>query len=514
MRAHPVPTLFLQSVACLVPSFVLGCGSTHGGAAGSASEGGAASDADAAPSADAVAVDSSSTGKTQVDAAEADGPPAAPIADAAVEGGDEPPAPLAADTGSACPASSGAGTLHSGEIAADETWGALTGPHIVTGPLRLRGNATLTIAPCAQVRIRGGHSIYVQDSATLTAQGTPSGPIAIGADDPTQPWGFIQIFAPATARFAYATLDNGLADRSMTQAYGMIEARGNQDAPAQEVLKVDHVTVRNSGGYGVSLRAGGAFTRDSEALTITGSAQQPIRILPRLAGNLPTGSYTGNRDDTIDVETEAGGEVNFEDVTFHDRGVPYRIGGDQKGDTRGELRVGPKHYTLTLEPGVTLGFKPGASRLLVDFSPHSTSGVLVAQGTAAKPIVFTSGADVPARGDWIGIQFGEIIDPATVMNHIQILFAGGATTANSYHCLPDGSYSRNEDAAIWFAQQPPAGILANSAIVESAGVGVNLGYYGSYVDFLSTNMFESIAGCKISYPRDTSGACPSSVPCP
>ena len=53
--------------------------------------------------------------------------------------------------------------------------------------------------------------------------------------------------------------------------------------------------------------------------------------------------------------------------------------------------------TLTVEPGVTVRFDPGKG-LRVD-------GALVARGTAAEPITFTSSQSIPARGDWANIHF-------------------------------------------------------------------------------------------------------------
>jgi hypothetical protein len=53
--------------------------------------------------------------------------------------------------------------------------------------------------------------------------------------------------------------------------------------------------------------------------------------------------------------------------------------------------------TLTVEPGVTVRFTPGR-RLQVQ-------GTLIARGTAAAPILFTSSNDNPSPSDWDGIQF-------------------------------------------------------------------------------------------------------------
>lgn len=64
----------------------------------------------------------------------------------------------------------------------------------------------------------------------------------------------------------------------------------------------------------------------------------------------------------------------------------------------GEITV--KNATLTIEPGTVIKADvTSLSRLVV-----TRSGKLVANGTAANPIVFTSNAATPDRGDWGGIS--------------------------------------------------------------------------------------------------------------
>lgn len=56
---------------------------------------------------------------------------------------------------------------------------------------------------------------------------------------------------------------------------------------------------------------------------------------------------------------------------------------------------------LTIEPGTTIKFESGA-QLSIGYSENST---LIANGTADKPIVFTSNAAIPSAGAWNGIYF-------------------------------------------------------------------------------------------------------------
>lgn len=430
-------------------------------------------------------------------------PPALVPLDAAVT-----PSP---DTGttlpSTCAAPTGAGVAHNSTITANETWKAGDGPHVVTFGIKIDKAATLTIEPCAIVRVQKGYSITVEGN--LIAEGTETKPITFQADAATSPWGSIEVFAPGKAKLAYAALSDGGSGGG--NALGMIEARGDQLAAVQDILKVDHVTVSGSSTYGVSLRAGGGFTSDSQALTITKSKKAAMRILPRLATNLPSGTYTGNAEDAFVIETEAYGEINYEDVTFHDRGVPYRVG----ADSLGALTVGPKHFTLTLEAGVKLAFKKNGVLSAKDATP--TTGVIVANGTAAKPVVFTSSAAAPAAGDWVGIQLGAVADASFKLDHVEIRFAGGASQANSFHCQPSptiaGAFSTSEDAALAIYHQPAKAYLTNSLVADSARDGVDNAYTGTLVDSKATNTFTNVAGCAQTLPRPTAGQCPN-MGCP
>lgn len=405
------------------------------------------------------------------------------------------------DVVSACAPVTGEGTTHL-ELSGDETWTAAGSPHVVAADLTVAEGTTLTVEPCAEVRLEPGRRIGVQ--GTLNATGAADRTILFTATDAASPWGSLVVTDPGRMTLAHTTVDHGGAPDAT--AYAMIDLRGDQLAPAAPVLEVDHLTVRGSSTFGVSLRENAGFAPGSTALTVTGSATAPLRVLPRLATNIPDGDLTGNGEDVIAVEAEVGGNIDLEDVTFHDRGVPYRVG----GITLPDLVVGPSPVTLTLEPGVELRFGP-AGRLIVDVSGDA-GGVLSAVGTADAPIVFTSASATPQPGDWVGIWI-EHVDAATRLEHAEIRHAGGASGANGFHCEPDGTFS-DEDALITFWEPPTASILTASLLADSPTRGINLAYTGDPIDLMATNTFENVAGCKISTPRPAEGGCPASSPCP
>jgi len=87
---------------------------------------------------------------------------------------------------------------------------------------------------------------------------------------------------------------------------------------------------------------------------------------------------------------------------------------------------------LTIEPGVTVAFEPGAY-LQIGYGCYP--GALAASGTLSDPIVFTSSASVPAAGDWDGITFNDTAsDSLSVLDHCVVEYGGGGTSnqANVY----------------------------------------------------------------------------------
>jgi parallel beta-helix repeat protein len=92
----------------------------------------------------------------------------------------------------------------------------------------------------------------------------------------------------------------------------------------------------------------------------------------------------------------------------------------------------PAGVTLTINPGIVIKSFYSGHRIRIE-------GKLLAEGTEAEPIVFTSVKDdgfgnphdtnkdgtntVPARGDWSGIVFKNGSDPASVMDYCIVKFA-------------------------------------------------------------------------------------------
>lgn len=252
------------------------------------------------------------------------------------------------------------------------------------------------------------------------------------------------------------------------------------------------------------------FSDDSTGLTVTGAASFALRVEADVAGSIPDGAYDGNGLDEILI---AGEEPILGDMTLHDRGVPYRVG-DSLGS--GELRVGGGEgvATLTIEPAVELRFKAGGLLSIEHFTTDEpASGALVAVGTADAPIVFTSAADVPQAGDWVGIWFGNVPDPADLIQFAEVSYAGGESVSGSSSCPVPGLLIN--DAAIRIWGLPAQSFVRDTHIVESATHGIDRGWRSaSQPDFRATNTFDGIAACLQTWPGDPDQECPDPAPCP
>lgn len=83
--------------------------------------------------------------------------------------------------------------------------------------------------------------------------------------------------------------------------------------------------------------------------------------------------------------------------------------------------------TLTLEPGVEVRFN--ANYYLMIGVSSGDPGALVAQGSEAGPIVFTSNKATPAPGDWNYIAFYPTFSGTCVMAHCTVEYGGAGTGA-------------------------------------------------------------------------------------
>jgi hypothetical protein len=277
-------------------------------------------------------------------------------------------------------------------------------------------------------------------------------------------------------------------------------------------LHVDDVEITGSQSQGVYINGDVGFDATSQNLRVHGSTGYPVHVYARVIGSIPSGNYVGNGHDAIAI-AGAGGPV-LDAQTMHHRGVPYHVGSGPDGgrmDVNTQLN-GPG-AVLTLEPGVKMQFPPGG---MLSVGASGLGGALVASGgPGALQILFTSDQGAAAQaGDWLGIVFNDPVAGQSVMQNARVEFAGGATVSNNASCPYPGRAGVNY-AAIRIFGPPPGQFITSTEIASSARDGIDRGWSNDFQpDFLPTNTFSAVVGCKQTMPRTTNGVCPPSPPCP
>jgi hypothetical protein len=432
------------------------------------------------------------------------------------EGGE--PLGGAAPTATACPTPTGAPIEHSTRIEADETWAA--GLHDVTFDILVHNDATLTIEPCAVVRVIPTRGFQVNGGGKIVAHGSADQPIVFQGQDHAA-WGSILVDSTGYVDLAYVTVqDAGELGATRGSAGGALHLAGVFDQPLQRLAKVDHVTLEGAVRFGAVLEMRGAFTDDSDSLTITGSGEMAMWASASSLGSIPPGDYSGNMVDAIRIKTDTNVDA---DVTIHERGVPYVVGGDGASSQLRVHGLDDKLAVLTIEPGVTLEF-PKSDRDSALYLQHSSnapvdapSGALVAVGTAKKPIVFTSAEATPAAGDWIGVWF-DAFSAQDELDYVRVEYAGGDTGTDSFSCgTPQAPNKSTNRAAIAIFAEPTGEFVKHTTIAGSAWNAFDRAWTnGTAVDFRPTNTFSNIQYCAQTYPRQEgpSATCPAMCDAP
>ena len=410
-----------------------------------------------------------------------------------------------------CAAQTGAGTTH-GSITTAQTWTEAGSPHIV--PFDIGISAAVTIQECAVVRIVKGGTVTVSPGGSLVANGSTGRPVTFEALTAGQAWSSIRNLG-GTLSLNHALLTGGGDPLSTNAAYA--GALHMQSPGTTGIFHVDDVEIAGSLSQGVYINGAVGFDASSQNLRVHGSAGYPVHVYARVIGSVPSGVYTGNGHDAIAIAGSGGPVLDAQ--TMHNRGVPYHVGsGADGGRLDINSQLSGRAAVLTIEPGVTVQFPPGGT-LNVD----PTSGVNTAQGaliaiggTAAdQKIVFTSDQGAAsAAGDWLGIGFGGAIDPRSTMQNARVEFAGGQTVSNNGSCPYPGRVGVNY-AAIRIFGPPTTQFITDTTILASLRDGIDRAWRADLQpDFLASNTFTAVAGCKESTPRTFNGVCPANPPCP
>jgi hypothetical protein len=189
---------------------------------------------------------------------------------------------------------------------------------------------------------------------------------------------------------------------------------------------------------------------------------------------------SGNdQDATIAVTITTGGGPTYHsdnitsDETWHASGNPHIV--------TGAIGVGNGdggRATLTIEPGCIVKFEADADAGIG--CGWVAAGSIVAVGTPTLPILFTSNATVPRRGDWRGLSF----------------FDGTMTTAHFSYCTIE--YTGYDAGAALYVAWGAVVRMDHCTIRQGAGPGISYEHAG-HVEQFNNNTITTCAG----YPLET-----------
>jgi hypothetical protein len=403
-------------------------------------------------------------------------------------------------------------------ITSDATW---SGDVYIDSRVVVRNQATLTIEPGTNVFFCGEYDIFIDDisdvGGTLIAEGTAENPITFTTDPSATRWGRLLFNGTAAplqpSRVRHAVFENG-GGSTPPDAFATIMLSGTRGSVDGGPL-LEHVTIRNSGSYGLYVRTDDTVANPFALsnLTVSGSARAPLLVyagaMRGLGSNL---NLSGNAEDVIEIGAGivGGGRTRY-DQTWRNYGVPYKL-----RDKNVVTLVDDRNPILRIEPGVTIQMGEEAGFRL-------TRGGLIAEGTAAEPITFERAPDAPAP--WGNIEIDDRFSPsASSLAYVNILDAGdpqgavairsgtlsikhaqirrsagpGVYLADSFLQISDSLLESNDVGVLFTVRS--TGVLRNNSIVGNpVGVDNNDGR-GTCVDAIG-NYWGSAAG-----PADNSAA--------
>ena len=349
--------------------------------------------------------------------------------------------------------------------------------YVLLGSLTINAGASLTIAPGVVIKPTGGQVIDVSGNLTMNGTAAAGDEIVITSihDDNyglpvdtnnngslTAPapnnWGYVYFRQGATgsvqyARLKFATTSSSLGALTMfNNSIGVSNCTISDQGHGLAILGVSNPAITN-----VAINNGG-----STPILMSVSANPTFSGITFLANAI---TALGLQGESIAVDSH----IFFRTVAGYTNITYYVMNGSIH-------MLSPA--ILTIDPGVVIKNQMSGGGFVID-------GGLIADGTPASPIVFTSERDdtygnpldtngdgsitVPAQGNWTNIHFtGTADDAHSVLDNCRITYASSA---------PSDGYPTN----VW--------ITSSAAVVSNCFV--SKGNYGIRVDGNGTPVLDA-----------------------
>jgi len=399
------------------------------------------------------------------------------------------------------------GKYVSGIISIDTLWRFADSPYIVTDTIKFYSTTsepTLTIEPGVEVRFDGGYYLQIgsiSGKGILNAQGTSAKPI-IFTSNKTPPgagdWGGLKFYNHASAKsiLEYVTVEYGgfnsncniclysnsptiknstiryhsnvgiyiSDDSSPTITDSIISDNGTYgvEVGGTGSLSITGSAISNNGTYGIYYA--GASSATISNTSFTNNSSYPISIKPDATMEGTGNTFSGNGTDSIELRW---GTIST-DTTWTYQGVPYIVTGSIK------VYSATSEPTLTIEPGVEVRFEEGN---YLEIGVPSYKGILNAQGTSAKPIIFTSNKTPPGAGDWGGLKiYNHASAKESILEYVTVEYGSGIHIDNSSPTIKNSTIKYNKDNGIYISSDFISGdsspTITDSVISDNGASGI------------------------------------------
>jgi hypothetical protein len=382
-----------------------------------------------------------------------------------------------------------------GVVTTDMTLTRGCSPYAIDQQIRVEGNATLTIEPGVTMMFKKDVELTIayNGAGRLVAAGTAALPIVMtssAAIPAAGDWAGIRFYGETLTgnQVSYVTLD----DCGQPGGGCIVGLTGVTPG----ALTIDHVTIDHVGAGADGIVENGTDL----AFKVTNTTFKPGAIAKGdFAIYLDAGSFAGIgagnvfNSATIDVD---GGTVETT-ASWVNPGTPIVV--------TSTFRVeGDASPVLTLAPGTIMQFDADVALWI----GYNGAGQLVAEGTAAAPILMTSKAVVPGPGDWVGVQLWDSTANGTKLAYLKLDYCGDADGG----CIAATSGVKSDRVTIDHVTIDHVGAQANGIVEKGTDSRFNItncsfpagaiqsGQYAIYVDaasFSAIGTTNSFAGAMI-----------------
>jgi hypothetical protein len=361
----------------------------------------------------------------------------------------------------------------SGDIPNGTVWPAGEVQRIVND-VRVPAGATLTIEPGAIVKFNCCFFATMVVDGTLTADGTAAQPIVFTSDRDDSVGGDTNGDGAATTGFngswesiEFTATSTGSVMDNVDVRFGGDEGRGQVFVNGGQLILTNSV-LRNSVSSGLRIVSSNPTVTNNTFRDNTGTA-----VSMDLASNPAISGVTVTNNGTNGLMLDSGPVVG--NGFWNDPDIVYVMSGD--------VTV-PAGQTLTVGPGQVV---KAACCFFVDLF---VEGTLIADGTAAQPIIFTSDRDDTAGGDtnnnadadagfaglWERIEF-KPTSTGNVMDNVDVRFGGdeglGAVLVNDSELVLTNSVLRNSSSSgLRIVSSNPT--LTNNTFRDNVGAAVSM----------------------------------------